>query len=557
MRNMTIMLMSVLFITTGMSSPVQAETATWEEAFTVAENWIALIIEEEGTWGGAETAYVSEVQDFKGGERLLGYYCGVWPQGYVLVSLHKELTPVKAYSTTDALDVTSDAGLIAVLKMKMEQASDSLFAPGTDGDAALRVLSVSRAREECRLAWNALMTTQRDSDLTMAADCDCDGMQITGSKGPLLTSNWHQGRPYNYQCPWSMFLNCDGPCPPNDPHCILQHCAVGCTATAGAQVMRYWAWPPSGLGGHDGLSYEDSYDWAHMADEYKWDSFGDDRWEDGKGNPLSDIFIDAVSELCREIGAAVGMEYCSNGTCMSAAPLSTWGKDLLDAFEDHFQYDDEGDDYNRNDYSAVGWFNLIKEQLTLNRPIPYGIKGEHTFVCDGWRECSVGAGVVCRQYHMNYGWSDTQGDTRSCPEWADFSHSNTWYTLDDLPCSTIDKEELLVAIYPDCAQGSSLSSYSSPWGGVWVYFDQDATPFLFSPGTDPIRYQADCQFLPGVRVGSAGPSEILASKKNVEFAPSAFGTSKLFSIKGTSTASIKIMNKGLLRLSNGGKIRFF
>lgn len=52
----TTMLVGVLFLTTGTSSRAQAQVVTWGDAFDVAQNWIALIIEKEGSWGGAERA---------------------------------------------------------------------------------------------------------------------------------------------------------------------------------------------------------------------------------------------------------------------------------------------------------------------------------------------------------------------------------------------------------------------------------------------------------------------------------------------------------------------
>ncbi len=60
-----------------------------------------------------------------------------------------------------------------------------------------------------------------------------------------LTSLWHQGSPYNDQCPVLT--------PGTDEHAI-----VGCTATAVAQLMYYWKWPPTGVGS-DSVTYERRY----------------------------------------------------------------------------------------------------------------------------------------------------------------------------------------------------------------------------------------------------------------------------------------------------------
>ncbi len=50
-----------------------------------------------------------------------------------------------------------------------------------------------------------------------------------------LTSRWHQYSPFNDYCP-ELTPNAD------------EHVIVGCVATAMAQIMYYWQWPPSGSG---------------------------------------------------------------------------------------------------------------------------------------------------------------------------------------------------------------------------------------------------------------------------------------------------------------------
>ena len=55
-------------------SPVRAQMATTDEALTVANNWIMLIIQKKGSWGGYADAYVDAIQEFKRGKRVLGYF---------------------------------------------------------------------------------------------------------------------------------------------------------------------------------------------------------------------------------------------------------------------------------------------------------------------------------------------------------------------------------------------------------------------------------------------------------------------------------------------------
>ena len=63
--------------------PASADTVTKDEALTVAKNWVTLIIQKEGKWGSSETAQVKEIREFKRGQRVIGYFCSVYPQGFI------------------------------------------------------------------------------------------------------------------------------------------------------------------------------------------------------------------------------------------------------------------------------------------------------------------------------------------------------------------------------------------------------------------------------------------------------------------------------------------
>ena len=115
--------------------------------------------------------------------------------------------------------------------------------------------------------------------------------------------------------------------------------------------MKYWSWPPYGSGnpppytwdGDDScwtnvgggtlsVTVTDGYDWAHMANRYDWDSLSiPPRWEDEKGQPLTQAHLDAVSELCYEVGVAVEMDY---GVCGSSADT----EDMINVYTDYYRY---------------------------------------------------------------------------------------------------------------------------------------------------------------------------------------------------------------------------
>ena len=109
-----------------LTSSVQAEMVTKDQALIVAKNWITLIIEKEGDWGGSKMAEVEEIQEFKRGERVIGYFCRVKPKGFIVISLRNELAPVKAYSATCDLHPESDEGMADLIKGNMQRLLDGI-----------------------------------------------------------------------------------------------------------------------------------------------------------------------------------------------------------------------------------------------------------------------------------------------------------------------------------------------------------------------------------------------------------------------------------------------
>ena len=104
-----------------MISSVRADIASQDEALNVAKNWISLIIDKKGSWGSSETAEIESIQEFKRGGKVLGYFCKVKPNGYIIISLNKELAPVKAYSATSDLNPECDEGMADFIKGGMER----------------------------------------------------------------------------------------------------------------------------------------------------------------------------------------------------------------------------------------------------------------------------------------------------------------------------------------------------------------------------------------------------------------------------------------------------
>src|SRR4030043_58998 len=119
MDKLRISIFAASLIAVGWTIPIHAQMATMDEALTVANNWVELIIQKKGGWGDANSAFVYDIQEFKRGNRTIGYFFNVKPVGYIVVSLRKELEPVKAYSAKCNLDPQSNEGMADLLKGKM------------------------------------------------------------------------------------------------------------------------------------------------------------------------------------------------------------------------------------------------------------------------------------------------------------------------------------------------------------------------------------------------------------------------------------------------------
>ena len=471
---------------TGALDPL--ERATMDEAMTVAENWVDLIIEKTGDWGGASNASVVDCQELLRGDRTLGYYCSVRPQGYIVVSLYKGLAPAKFYSTTHGLDPESEEGMADLIKDVMERILDAL---------GLQTVSGGNTPDVSTRA-NVVETDYTDLWDDLLHDSPRIGIRADYQEGGvLLTSHWDQGPPYNEQCP---DMSCThGGCPTNT------RALVGCGGTALSLIAHHWCWPPIGEGG---APYTDAYDWANMLDDYA-----------PCGAGATQASIDAVAELSYETGLAAQSTY----GCGATFTTLYW---MRDAIVDHFRYHSSATRLFRKDYTTVDWFNLMKAELNQNRPLPYAIEN-HFIVVDGWRETGP---TPTREIHINYGHG------------GDHDDDDNWYTLEgttQIPGADWpdwEHEQVVIDLYPAQSLGHSLSGTYGKSTFNYRYFDRDTSgSCTFSAGQF-------LQFLPGIAVTSTG---------TIRFYGSAADSTRLFT-GGDTTRGIRIYGGAIRLNNNGG-----
>lgn len=198
---------------------------------------------------------------------------------------------------------------------------------------------------------------------------------LATSVGPLLSTQWGQGAPYNNLCP-------------TDP-VHGEQSVTGCTATALAQILNYHRYPERGSGtvtyttSTHGMSISAdlstfTFDWANMADNYSSVS-------------TTEAQQTAVAQLMYACGVACKMDYCTLGSGSSALP---------NILETNFGIDKACTAHERKYFTTNEWNEIVMSELNASRPVLYSgasLYGGHAFVCDGYNADNL--------YHINWGWN--------------------------------------------------------------------------------------------------------------------------------------------------------
>ncbi len=403
---------------TALLSPGQtaAELVSRQDMDQVSQTWLALMSEEPDGWGGSRDPRVAAVSELEDEFGLLARVFHADPEGFIIVPVIRELPPVQAYSTTGSLDVTETDGFVQLLREVLRSRLDrfvelhgSLDARGPEpaGPQRPRGDSGSRFMEgepNHRATWGLLL---QGAEQVRACHKDVQN-RSTIMIGPLMTTSWHQNAPYNNLAPMG-----DG-----------GRCLVGCVATAAAQVMRYYNWPPAGTGSRQywwngdqscGGNTPGQYLFADFSDPYDWDNMPN------HCNPAcGPEQQDALAELNYEVGVAFSMNYgfCGSGTYTSYA---------LTVMPQYFDYSSQMNAQYRSQHSVDSWFNVVRSEVNNSRPMLYSFRYDassgHAVVCDGWAEV-----YGERMYHINYGWG---------------GNHTTWYTIDNIYHSQDPMQEVL------------------------------------------------------------------------------------------------------------------
>ena len=207
----------------------------------------------------------------------------------------------------------------------------------------------------------------------------------SGSVGPLLTTRWDQGAPYNEMTPVDATYG---------------HTYTGCAATAQAQMMKYWNHPTIGTGSHSYVHSrygQQSADFGHTA--YAWPLMPDQPTMASAAAERA-----AVAQLMYHVGVSLEMAYgtAEDGGSAAIGLVGMPGYASIDnSLQDYFGYSRQMHPVFRDyGYTNEQWRAMLTEELDMHHPIIYvgaAEQGGHGFICDGYDE---------RDYlHFNFGWS--------------------------------------------------------------------------------------------------------------------------------------------------------
>jgi hypothetical protein len=399
---------------------VLARPTTAEEAKTVVLNWLHSEAKPMQTALGGQ---IRQVKTFADSSVSPAYYVVfLYPAGLVFVSADDLVEPIIGF-VSEATDydpspsnplgalVSGDIpGRILKAREMESSASPDAVSP-TPGTVWEKARSKWERLESPGLAEASAGSLANVSDVRIA---------------PLVQSKWSQGGAdgsydsdpcYNYYTPpYKAGSAYNYPC--------------GCTATAIAQLMRFFQFPTQGVGTASfGITVNNKattrslrggngsggpYNWAEMPLTTGW------------ATPL--IKRQAIGALTADAGVSVNMKYTATGSS-----AWSWG-----AFTETFGYSNAMDAYNSGGgFPEDSMLAMFNPNLDARHPILVDISGSsggHAIVCDGY-----GYNISTLYHHLNMGW---------------LGSSDAWYNLPTVITTNSEYNKVYGATYNIFVTGS-------------------------------------------------------------------------------------------------------
>ncbi len=333
MKKLLLLFIFVAFTVFAFANPVNIVKAE-----QVAGNWIK---------GSQRNVTIFETKPIIKNGKTLWYFISLKPQGFILISADDAAYPILGYSYEHNFDYPIQSPEVKFWIEHYEKQLYDIIQNRLDNTPTIKF-------------WQSL----ENGDLSFT--------KTERDVAPLLQTLWNQGQYYNEQCPYDENSTAGN-----------NHVWAGCVATATAQVMKFWNYPPNGTGSH---SYTEN-DYGTLSANFGATTYN---WDNMPNSPSS--VINDVTTLLYHIGVAVEMDYGPEGS-------GAWLSDAVSALETYFAYNTDAQMVWKSDYSTTDWENLLKGDLDNGRPILYRGQGSggHAFVCDGYEGTN--------HFHFNWGWS--------------------------------------------------------------------------------------------------------------------------------------------------------
>jgi len=358
---------------------------------------------------------IAGVKEIRSDGKVVAYVTELEPEGFIITAADTDIRPILGYSFRGKFPY-EDSKQNALLHLVR-----------ADVEARLKALSAGVKEQRASMASNnELWTRYSDTDETLVQTLSSatqwpDPAQY-GSDGWIKTQ-WDQGDPCNKFCPM-------------DPLYPGHRCAVGCTATAAAQIINYWKYPGSAhfwiLDSYVSTQWNDS---KKKMTEIKIPD-DNDIYDFPKFSKLNTVLstidysgdISEIAYLCFAVGIKHHMDYSALG---SGAGMSGW------AYTHGFDYGSARHPI----FSSISWSkyeNKIIENIKKGWPVQIGISGKsstgetvgHSIVVDGYKTTGD------HNFHINFGW-------------ANLNNTDTWYNPPDfLPTDYSVVDDIVYDICP-------------------------------------------------------------------------------------------------------------
>lgn len=369
-------------------NPVSQSTA-----LQVAENFLTSKSGKTRQFSLAEVTHQTNFQEFY-------IFSNTSGPGFVLVAADNCVKPVLGYSLNNNIQFPLPPHVQNWLE-------------GYENEIAFAKEQGFRATNEIEEQWSELLR----GDYVPRSTTEVE---------PLLSTTWNQDPYYNDSCPMI-----DG-----------VHSITGCTATATAQIMKFWNWPEVGTGSYtyiDPTFGQQSVDFSSA--HYNWDMMPNALTDSSTADEVT-----AVATLMYHVGVAIETEYGIDGSSAFSWSYSYENMPCAEnALWKYFDYKKTIHGVYREDVGVNEWISILTTELNAGRPIleeGHGTGG-HAFVCDGYDNNGL--------FHINWGWGGFCDGYFAHDDLSPYGSGSTHHTYNE-------QQAILVGIEPNTSLRTNVQS---------------------------------------------------------------------------------------------------